>query len=190
MARELTIRPQVLGDTDHVWELLSAAFGDSGRAARLSEALLNGPSRVALVADDDGEVVGHVQLSHSWLDAPSALVDVLVLSPLGVAPHRQGEGIGGALVTAALDAARDRDAPLVWLEGEPTYYPKFGFTRGRERGFRAPSDRIPDAAFFVATLETWQPWMIGALVYPDEFWAHDSVGPRRDRPRPAVDEIE
>lgn len=179
MAGNIRIRPQVLADTDQVWEVLTAAFNDGGRAARLAEALLERPSRVALVAEDDGEIVGAVQLSHSWLDAPRALVDVLVLSPLGVAPHRQGQGIGAELVTAALDAAHDREAPLVWLEGQPAYYPRVGFVRGGERGFRPPSERIPAAAFFVATLPGWQPWMTGGLVYPDEFWAHDCVGPRR-----------
>lgn len=179
LARNIQIRQQVLGDTDHVWEVLTAAFGDGGRAAGLAEALLEGPSRVALVAENDGEVVGAIQLSHSWLDASRALVDVLVLSPLGVAPHRQREGIGAELVSAALDAARERETPLVWLEGQPQYYPRFGFTRGGERGFRAPSHRIPPTAFFVLTLPSWQPWMTGGLVYPDEFWAHDCVGPRR-----------
>jgi putative acetyltransferase len=181
LAPKIRIRPQVLGDTDKVWDLLTAAFRDTGRVAALAEALLEGPSRVALVAEDrDGdEIVGHVQLSHSWLDARKALVDVLVLSPLGVAPHRQRQGIGAALVTAALAAGEEREAPLIWLEGEPTYYPEFGFTRAGERGFRPPSDRIPAEAFLVATLQSWQPWMTGGLVYPDEFWAHDSVGPRR-----------
>lgn len=175
---DAVIRPQLIADTDHVREVLTAAFRDGGRAATLAESLLDGPSRVALVAEVDGDVVGSVQLSHSWLDAPRRLVDVLALSPLGVAPKYQRRGIGTALVRAAVAAARERDVPLVWLEGQPDYYPRFGFHRGGELGFRAPSERIPATAFHVLTLSTWEPWMVGGLVYPDTFWAHDCVGLR------------
>jgi putative acetyltransferase len=175
----MDIRPQVLSDTDHVWDLLTEAFADGGRVARLAEALLNHSSRIALVAEQDGEIVGHLQLSQSWLDAPSAVVDVLVMSPVGVAPAWQRRGIGTALIQAGMREARHTGTPLVWLEGDPNIYPPFGFTRGGERGFRAPSDRIPAEAFLVATFDTWQPWMVGTLVYPDDFWRHDCVGPPR-----------
>ncbi|HET6876377.1 MAG TPA: N-acetyltransferase [Jatrophihabitans sp.] len=175
---KVIIRPQLIGDTDHVRALLTDAFADGGRVATLAEALLDGPSRAALVAEVDGEVVGHVQLARSWLDAPRALVEVRVLSPLGVAPEWQGQGVGALLVQEAMERAEATGAPLVWLEGWPDYYFRFGFTRGVDRGFRAPSDRIPAPAFQVATLPAWQPWMVGGLVLPDTFWVHDMVGLR------------
>lgn len=172
------IRPQLIGDTDHVRAVLTAAFADGGRAATLAESLLDGPSRAALVAEVDGEVVAHAQLSRSWLDAPHSLVEVRVLSPVGVAPEWQGQGVGAQLVLEALARAEATRAPLVWLEGWPDYYARFGFTRGRDRGFRAPSERIPSPAFQVATLSAWEPWMVGGLVLPDTFWVHDMVGVR------------
>lgn len=131
-----------------------------------------------LAGHGDGGVVGHVQLSRSWLDASRALVDVLVLSPLSVAPSRQRQGIGGSLVRAALSAARDLGVPAVFLEGAPDYYPRLGFERGRSRGFESPSTRIPDAAFQVFVLDGWEDWMTGRLVYRDPFWAQDCVGLR------------
>lgn len=175
----MEIRPQVLGDTDHVWELLNAAFADGGRVARLAEALLDSSSRIALVAEQDGEIVAHLQLSRSWLDAPTRIVDVLVMSPVAVAPRRQRKGVGSRLIKAGMAEAERQGAPLVWLEGDPNLYPPFGFRPGGERGFRAPSERIPPASFLVATLSAWRPWMVGGLVYPDAFWIHDCVGPPR-----------
>ena len=41
-----------------------------------------------------------------------------------------------------------------------------------------PSNRIPDAAFQVVVLPGHEPWMTGALVYCDPFWALDCVGLR------------
>ena len=40
--------------------------------------------------------------TRSLLDAPRRLVDVQVLSPLGVLPEHQRQGIGSALVRAGL----------------------------------------------------------------------------------------
>jgi putative acetyltransferase len=174
------VRPQVLSDTDAVRAVLTDAFADDGHVATLAEALLDGPSRLALVAEANGEVAGHVQLSRAWLDAPRRLVDVLVLSPLGVAPAHQGTGLGGRLVRAALTAAADMGVPLVFLEGDPRYYERLGFEPAVELGFRSPSVRIPDPAFQVAPMASWKRWMTGALVYCDVFWTHDAVGLRAD----------
>jgi putative acetyltransferase len=172
------VRPQVLADTDAVRAILTDAFADDGHVATLAEALLDGPSRVALVAEAGDEVAGHVQLSRSWLDAPRRLVDVLVLSPLGVAPRHQGTGLGAQLVRAALKAAATMKTPLVFLEGDPGFYGRLGFERADKLGFTSPSVRIPEAAFQVAPMAGWKRWMTGALVYSDVFWTHDAVGLR------------
>lgn len=177
----ILVRPQELVDVVAVQTVLVDAFADHGaRVAGLADDLYSASARVALVAERDGDVVGSVMLSRSWLDAEPELVDVLVLSPLGVATEHQGIGVGSELVRAALVAAESMHCPLVFLEGEPDYYSRFDFVPGRQLGFTSPSARIPDRAFQVATLSSWQPWMTGALVYCDAFWQHDSVGVRSD----------
>ena len=87
----------------------------------------------------------------------------------------------GISFVAEHDGDADRAEPLVFLEGSPAYYPRFGFVPGGTLGFSAPSVRIPDAAFQVLTLASYEPWMRGALVYPEVFWAHDTVGLRESR---------
>jgi putative acetyltransferase len=69
--------------------------------------------------------------------------------------------------------------PLVFLEGSPLYYGARGFESASAAGFRAPSLRIPDPAFHVARLSTWDSSLTGTLVYADPFWALDCVGPTR-----------
>lgn len=174
------IRPAQPADRPAVRRVVEAAFGDEGHAvADLVEALRSsGRAELELVAEVGGAVAGHVQLNRSWLDARPALVDVLVLSPLGVDPGHQGQGIGAALVRAALDTAAQEGAPAVFLEGSPDYYGRHGFERASRLGFTRPSVRIPDPAFQVALLPSHEPWMTGALVYCEAFWAHDCVGLR------------
>jgi putative acetyltransferase len=177
------LRPQAASDLDAVRAVVGAAFGEKGPGiVRMLDALdASGATVVSLVAEEDdvqGELLGHVRLSRCWLDARERLVDVLVLSPLSVHPDRQGAGIGTALVAAALGAARACGAPALFLEGSPDYYGARGFTRAADHGFVRPSVRIPEAAFQVAVLPAHEPWMTGALVYTDAFWATDSVGLR------------
>jgi putative acetyltransferase len=176
-----TVRPAAERDRRSLRDVVAAAFGSQQgpTVVGLLDALDRaGHTRADLVAEQDGEVVGHVRLSRSWVDARRALVEVLVLSPLSVAPHRQGGGVGTALVAAALQHAERLGAPALFLEGSPSYYGPRGFSSGSLAGFVRPSVRIPDAAFQVVLLPRHEEWMTGALVYCDPFWAEDCVGLR------------
>lgn len=176
------IRPELPGDADDIRRLHGAAFGDHGRTVnaivddlRPTIPELGGSSSVAVAVDD---LVGHVMVSVGLLDTAPRLIPAPVLSPLAVAPGRQGAGIGGELVRHALDAATEAGSPFVLLEGDPRYYSRFGFRPAGELGFRKPSLRIPDAAFQVVLLPAYEPWMTGTVVYAWPFWAHDAVGLR------------
>jgi putative acetyltransferase len=177
------IREQRPAERAAVRDVIIRAF-DEIVVADLAEALQDRPDRrrgASLVAEIGGELVGHVQLSWSWLDAPARLVDVLVLSPLSVVPEHQRQGVGGQLVRHAIAAARQLGAPLLFVEGDPRYYGRFGFQAGGDHGFTAPSLRIPAPGFQVVVLDAHEPWMTGALVYNDTFWALDCVGLRGER---------
>ena len=166
-------------DEPGVRNVVTEAFGDEGaKVAGLVDDLRATHARAELVAEDDGSVVGHVLLSRSWVDARRALVEVLVLSPLSVAPTHQGRGLGSALVEAAIAEARRLGGPALFLEGSPAYYSSRGFEPATPRGFTRPSARIPEPAFQVVVLDAHEEWMTGTLVYCEPFWAHDSVGLR------------
>lgn len=184
------VRREQADDVDAVREVVRAAFGGE-RVVRLVDALRAHDSWRALsyVAVEPApgrgevsqvmEVVGHVCFTRGWVDAPAALVEVLVLSPLSVRPDRQRRGVGQALVTAALADLRELGHTLVFLEGSPAYYPRLGFGPGGDLGFTPPSVRIPPAAFQVAVLAPYDGDAVrGALVYPDVFWREDAVGLR------------
>jgi putative acetyltransferase len=174
------------GESDYaaIREVHTRAFGDDGRVAGLVDALRAAAAPLpvlSFVAEEDEQVVGHVMLSASRLDAPRQLVDVYVLSPLGVVPEHQRHGTGTRLVEHAIAAAGSGGVPLLFLEGSPRYYGNRGFERADAAGFRSPSLRIPAPAFQVARLSGYEPWMTGTLVYSDTFWALDCVG-LRDEP--------
>ena len=174
----MIVRAEGPHDEAETREVVSAAFGEEPVADLLDGLRRSTAWRLSLVAEEDGRLVGHVSFTRGWLDAPRRLVELLVLSPLSVLPAAQGRGVGSALVRRALDVLQERPEPLVFVEGPPAYYHRFGFRAGEPYGFAAPSTRIPPAAFQFVPLPAYQPWMTGAVVYPDVFWEHDAVGLR------------
>lgn len=168
----LSIRPETELDRDAIARVVTAAFG-SGVEARLVDAIRASPyycEGLALVAVLDGEVVGHVMISHAQLDDGTSVRDVAVLAPLAVAPEHQGAGVGSELVrrvTALADAAGE---PVVVLEGSPAYYGRLGFEHALPLGIEiALPDWAPPQAAQVLRLSGYSASLRGRLVYPPAF---------------------
>jgi len=108
------IRAKTEADHDAVAEVTAAAVGKQDEA-RLVEAIRASEEfvpQLTRVAEDEGRIVGHVMYSYSTLDGSDARL--LQLSPLSVAPDRQGEGIGSTLTRESLRewrATRARPGP-------------------------------------------------------------------------------
>lgn len=80
---------------------------------------------MSLVAVDESRLLGHVAVSPVSISDGSA--GWFGLGPISVAPAWQGQGIGSALMDAAINALRRQHARGCVLLGEPAYYHRFGF---------------------------------------------------------------
>ncbi|TQL67929.1 putative acetyltransferase [Nocardioides albertanoniae] len=89
---------------------------------------------LSLVAEVDGQVIGHVVATRGELAGRSALG----LGPVSVSPDHQRSGVGSALMHAVLDAADGLGEPVVVLLGSPDYYGRFGFVPAASIGIEAP----------------------------------------------------
>lgn len=181
MSKPPEVRAATDDDASEVRRVVAAAFGGE-RMAQLLDALREDPVAwldLAFVAEEKDGVVAACAYSRGWLDSPTKLVEVLVLTPLAVRPDRQRDGVGTLLTKESLRRVGERDEPLVFLEGDPGFFCRLGLVGGRELHFHPPSARIPEPAFQVATLAGYdQQTMTGAVVYPDVWWRHDAVGSR------------
>jgi len=90
------------------------------RALRASKALT-----LALVAEADGQVVGHVAFSPALIAGQD--LGWYTLGPVAVLPAFQGKGIGSSLIQAGLQGIRALGASGCLLVGDPDYYRRFGF---------------------------------------------------------------
>ena len=172
----VTVRLVQSEDSDGVRRVNGAAFGEPRVPAMVDALVAAGDVVASLAADKAGHVVGHVQLSRCWIDARERLVDVVTLSPLAVDPFHQRQGIGTALIAAALQAAREAEESAVFLEGDPSFYGRRGFSTATSLGFGRPSPRIPELGFQVALFDPELPR--GPFVYCQTFWTQDCVGLR------------
>ncbi|MGV3720322.1 MAG: GNAT family N-acetyltransferase [Actinomycetota bacterium] len=157
-------------DRGEIYGIHAAAF-PSEMEARLVEALLDaGRGVVSLAAEVDGRLVGHVLFSPVTVERNEEASRGVGLAPVAVRPERQGQGVGGALIRAGIEACRSAGFDFVVVLGHTTYYPRFGFERALARGLK--NEYGVDEEFMVLELRSGGLDGVGGLVrYAPEFAA-------------------
>lgn len=126
-----------------VEQLLDAAFEPErhNRTAYKVREGMEALGNLSFAALDDSDMLaGTIQ---SWpvglTDAGGRMHPMIMVGPVAVMPHLQGEGFGKALMTAVLTAIDPR-APLPQvLIGDPEYYERFfGFSNAHTGGWTLP----------------------------------------------------
>ena len=125
----VNIRPATPADHPAIAAVVTAAFGGpkGGEAKIVSGVRSEDSALVDLVAEQGGEIIGHVLFSRMRSDPPRFIA---ALGPLAVAPEYQSSGIGAALSRAGIEACRALGVEAVVVLGHPPYYPRFGFSAG------------------------------------------------------------
>lgn len=132
------------------------AFGRD-EEADLVTALVNDPSArplLSLIACDGDTVLGHILFTRALLSTSTRAVSASILAPLAVAPHAQGQGIGGRLINEGLTRLSRSGVELVFVLGHPYYYANHGFKPAAPLGLTAPYP-IPE--------KNADAWMVRAL---------------------------
>ncbi len=80
---------------------------------------------ISLVAEIDGQIVGHIAFSPVTISDGST--GWYGLGPVSVLPEYQKQGIGKSLINKGLSMLKESDGKGCTLVGDPTYYKRFGF---------------------------------------------------------------
>ncbi len=136
----IEIRLEQPQDISVIHALTLAAFtradADGQMEADLNNRLRdNGKLLLSLVAELDGQVVGHVAFSPARIAfdgktsavSETAEVYVVALGPIAVQPDHQRQGIGSQLILKGFEMLASQSHQLIFLLGHPGYYPRFGF---------------------------------------------------------------
>lgn len=130
----IIVRPEQPGDEDAIDQLLDAAFSPSKIESRLVRLLRQRGQLIgSLVATSQGRIVGHAAFSPVMLGG-DAVDGGAGLAPVAVLPEFQNRSIGSALCREGLQRMMDLGWRWIVVVGHPTYYPRFGFTKGSAFG--------------------------------------------------------
>jgi putative acetyltransferase len=141
----VNIRDERPGDEAAIFAVNEGAFGQPAEA-RLVDALRAADAAVvSLVAEVDGEIVGHILFSEVTLDPPRGVADTIALAPVAVRPGLQRGGIGSALIEEGLRRCAKLGYGAAVLLGHPSYYPRFGFLPAHRFGLRCEFPSPPEA---------------------------------------------
>jgi predicted N-acetyltransferase YhbS len=171
--REVVLRSEQPGDRDALLALTADAFAVSPvtglpvvgepvevkilRELFVAEEYL---PEFSIVAELDGEIVGHVISTRAWVDD----LELLGLGPIGVTPRLQRHGIGSALMRETVVRANAAGEKGIALLGSTEYYPRFGFVPATSLGVEAP-DRSWGDHFQLLPLALWPGGVHGTFRY-------------------------
>jgi putative acetyltransferase len=163
------IRPARPGDEEAILAVVTAAFSDPTRDGSEERDIVRGTwavcpadERIELVAEEDGDVVGHLLAAPGRLD--DVPVDAVGVAPVCVGPGLQGRGIGRALMETLVDEA-ERRWPLLVLLGDPAFYGRFGFERAGPLGITYAPAGLENPHFQARRLARYDPVLRGSFTY-------------------------
>lgn len=126
----MQIRAELPTDAQAIEQVTILAFRHAPHSDHTEQFIVRalraaGALALSLVAEIDGLVVGHVAVSPVTISDGSQ--HWFGLGPISVLPDKQQQGIGSALMQAAISALRAQSAQGCVLLGDPGYYRRFGF---------------------------------------------------------------
>jgi predicted N-acetyltransferase YhbS len=171
----LKIRQEQVADYEFTENVVKLAFANAEHSDKKEHELVSRIRKsssfipeLSLVATnkDNGSILGHILLSRIKI----SIAESLALAPVSVLPEYQNKGVGGLLITAALNAAKELGYNSVVVLGHPEYYPKFGFKKASRWGIKAPFE-VPDEAFMAIELrDRALSGISGVVEYPSVFF--------------------
>ncbi len=147
----LIIRAETQADYPAVRQVNEYAFSRVNEADLVDALRRNAEPQISLVAELDGQVVGHIFFSPVLIESEASKFTALGLAPMAVLPEFQNQAIGSELVRRGLDECRSIGHDVVVVLGHPEYYPRFGFVPAKQKGLRCEYT-VPDEAFMAVEL--------------------------------------
>ena len=168
---EILIRQETFKDYDEVYKLVSDAFKTAEYVDGDEQDLVVGVRKgdayipeLSLVAEIDGEIVGHIMFSKMKVGSD----EVLALEPLSIKLKYQKQGIGSALIVEGHRIAKSLGYSYSVVFGSERYYSKFGYMPAIEFGIKVPESIPKDSYMAIKLLENAKP-ISGEVTYAKEF---------------------
>ncbi|MCH2141219.1 MAG: N-acetyltransferase [Phycisphaerales bacterium] len=132
----MNIRSERVEDIDAIFAIHASSFESDEEALIVDDLRASGELICSLVAERGGVLLGHVAVSKaSLVDTDLA---VAAIGPIAVVKRCRRQGVGSALMEAAISWLDAHRFGLTVLLGDPTFYQRFGFNPAAPAGLRCP----------------------------------------------------
>ncbi|MCW1917531.1 N-acetyltransferase [Rhodobacter sp. KR11] len=167
MRIDMIIRLEEAADAEAICHITQQAFDGAAHSSGTEGAIIDGlraagTLTLSLVAEKDGEIVGHVAFSPVTVDGRD--VGWFGLGPISVKPGFQRSGTGGRLIREGLARLRSDGAKGCVVLGDPGYYHRFGFETDPAMTFEG----VPPEYFMVLPFIGSRP--TGQVTYQPAFY--------------------
>ena len=127
---KMIIRKETVSDIEAISEVTIAAFQNLAISNHTEQFIINAlrnanAMTISLVAEVDGQVVGHIAFSPVTIS--DSTPNWFGLGAVSVLPKYQKQGIGKSLILKGLSLLKDIGGQGCALAGAPNYYKRFGF---------------------------------------------------------------
>lgn len=135
MKTNFIVRQIIEADYSAVYKLIKTAFETAehrdGDEQDFAVNLRNGDNYIPeldLVAERDGELIGHIMFTKTYVTKPDGgRYNTLMVAPLSVLIEYRNLGVGTALMEEGLRIAKAMGYQSAFLIGDPNYYQRFGY---------------------------------------------------------------
>jgi putative acetyltransferase len=148
----MLIRLEQETDRQQIRTINTRAFDTSAEANLVDILRRSGVPLISLVAEENGQLIGHILFSPITLQGQTDAPAIAGLGPMAVLPDWQGQGVGGHLVTAGLKYCSEAGYDAVVVLGHPEYYPRFGFVPASRFNIKSEYE-VPDEVFMLKELK-------------------------------------
>jgi putative acetyltransferase len=146
-----TIREERATEYPAIYQLIKTAFETADVTDHdeqdFAEGLRKGQNYIpelALVAEQEGTLIGHIMLTKTYVNTSEGRFEGLLLAPVCVLLEHRNQGVGSRLITESMNRAKECGFKAVFLAGDRNYYSRFGFVPARRWGIRYPLELPED----------------------------------------------
>lgn len=135
MKKNIIVRQSTTADYSTIYQLIKTAFETAehkdGDEQDFAVNLRNGENylpELDLVAELDGQLIGHIMFTRTFVTQPDgSRYDTLLVAPLSVLLECRSIGVGSALMKEGFRVATALGYQSAFLIGDPNYYQRFGY---------------------------------------------------------------
>lgn len=174
---EIILRQETEQDHQQVFEIIEQAFQNEEHSDQAEQFLVENLRKsdafipeLSIVAEYEGEIVGHILLTKIVIQNGERVFDSLALAPVSVKPEFQNKGIGGRLVIKSHEVSKNLGYKSIILLGHDKYYPRFGYRLTKEFDIKLPFEAPDECCMAIELVDDGLSGVSGIVVYPKEFF--------------------